>query len=265
MLIDFHTHGKLAKKLPFSVVYTRWLFEEARRAGLDGLCLTEHFNTLQFDQLYSFVASISSRQGDCLVLENGLHILPGMETDVAEGGHILSIGPLEAILELNRRLEPYKERQNFLPFAQLLDLLEQYPVLIGAGHPYRAPGQLPTLPRQQLERLHFLDLNGKDMALDAQRTQALTQQLGQELGLPVVAGSDTHQAVQYGTIGTRFEQPFTQLEQLHQLMSEGRYSIELAPNAAFLVRTAGLLKRSLKEVHALGGDYVSLLTATGLD
>ena len=77
MLIDFHTHGKLAKKLPFSVVYTRWLFEEAHRAGLDGLCLTEHFNTLQFDQLYSFVASISSRQGDCLVLENGLHILPG--------------------------------------------------------------------------------------------------------------------------------------------------------------------------------------------
>ena len=28
-----------------------------------------------------------------------------METDVAEGGHILSVGPLEAILELNRRLE----------------------------------------------------------------------------------------------------------------------------------------------------------------
>ena len=35
MYIDFHTHGKLAKKLPFSTVYTDWLFGEARRAGLD--------------------------------------------------------------------------------------------------------------------------------------------------------------------------------------------------------------------------------------
>ena len=41
MRLDFHTHGKLAKKLPFSTAYTDWLFGEARRAGLDALCLTE--------------------------------------------------------------------------------------------------------------------------------------------------------------------------------------------------------------------------------
>ena len=116
MRLDFHTHGKLAKKLPFSTTYTDWLFAEARRAGLDALCLTEHFNTLQFDRLYGYLASVSSRNGDCLELENGLRIFPGMETDVAEGGHILSIGPLEAILELNSRLEPHKEKGNFLPF-----------------------------------------------------------------------------------------------------------------------------------------------------
>ena len=33
-----------------------------------------------------------------------------METDIAEGGHILSIGPMEAIREPNRRQEPYKEK-----------------------------------------------------------------------------------------------------------------------------------------------------------
>ena len=38
MRLDFHTHGKLAKKLPFSTVYTDWLFDEARRAGQDALC-----------------------------------------------------------------------------------------------------------------------------------------------------------------------------------------------------------------------------------
>ena len=37
MKMDFHTHGKLAKKLPFSEVYTNWLFAEAKRAGLDAM------------------------------------------------------------------------------------------------------------------------------------------------------------------------------------------------------------------------------------
>ena len=261
LLFDFHTHGKLAKKLPFSTAYTDWLFGEARRAGLDGLCLTEHFNTLQFEDLYGYLASVSRRTGDCLVLENGLRVFPGMETDVAECGHILSIGPLEAILELNRRLAPHKERGHFPPLAQLLDLFEEYPVLVGCGHPYRAPGHVPEQPIEQLRRFAFLDMNGKDMALDPERTRALTTQLGKTLGIPVVSGSDTHQAVQYGCIATRFEREFTTVEQLREEMNAGRYAIELSEQASFLVRTAGLLKRSLKEIHALGGDYVEVLTS----
>lgn len=146
MRLDFHTHGKLAKKLPFSTAYTDWLFSEARRAGLDALCLTEHFNTLQFDELYGYLSAISRRTEDVLELPNGLRIFPGMETDVAEGGHILSIGPLEAVLELNRRLEPYKQKGQFLPFAQLMRLFEEYPVLVGCGHPFRSPGHVPELP-----------------------------------------------------------------------------------------------------------------------
>ena len=56
-----------------------------------------------------------------------------------------------------------------------------------------------------LMRFDFLDLNGKDIAEDRQRTEELTFGLGQRLGKPVVAGSDTHQAVQYGCIRTCFE------------------------------------------------------------
>lgn len=44
-IVDFHTHGKLAKYLPFSVNYTNWLLQEAKGTGLDAICLTEHFNT----------------------------------------------------------------------------------------------------------------------------------------------------------------------------------------------------------------------------
>ena len=43
-------------------------------------------------------------------------------------------------------------------------------------------------------------------------------------------------------------------------MVAGRYDIDISDIAAFQVRTACLLKRSLKEIHALGGDYVAILT-----
>lgn len=62
MYIDFHTHGKLAKKLPFSEEYTDWLFEQAKKAGLDALCLTEHFNTLQFEELYRYLEKVSTKE-----------------------------------------------------------------------------------------------------------------------------------------------------------------------------------------------------------
>ena len=47
---------------------------------------------------------------------------------------------------------------------------------------------------------------------------------------------------------------------LYGEMTAGHYAIDLSDTAAFQVRTACLLKRSLKEIHALGGDYVAILT-----
>ena len=121
MFVDFHTHGKLAKYLPFSVEYTDWLLNEAKNAGLDAICLTEHFNTQQFDEVYGYIASKGIRRGDAYVF-NGLKVFPGMETDIAEGGHVLSIGPMDAIRELNKRLEPYKTKGSFLPASELMRL-----------------------------------------------------------------------------------------------------------------------------------------------
>ena len=100
MYLDFHTHGKLAKKLPFSADYTHWLFSEAKGAGLDALCLTEHFNTWGFEKVYRYIEEHSDRDGETLLFD-GLRIFPGMETDIEEGGHILCIGTMEAVLELN--------------------------------------------------------------------------------------------------------------------------------------------------------------------
>ena len=259
MKIDFHTHGKLAKKLPFSIPYTNWLFDEAKRAGLDALCLTEHFNTLQFDEVYGYILSISRREGDSLVLPNGLRLFAGMETDIAEGGHILSIGPVEEILALNRSLTPNKEPGRFLPFRDLMACLREAPVLVGGAHPFRAGGHIPDLPAEDLMHLDFLDLNGKDLALDRERTEQKTYALGAQLHKPVVSGSDTHQAVQYGCVVTEFPGEIVTLSDLYAQMLAGNYHISLSEEAPFRVRTATVLKRALKEIHALGGDYVQVL------
>ena len=90
MYIDFHTHGKLAKYLPFSTEYTDWLLGEAKRSGLDAICLTEHFNTAQFDELYGYIASKGEQVGDAFAF-GGLKVFPGMETDIAEGGHVICV------------------------------------------------------------------------------------------------------------------------------------------------------------------------------
>ena len=258
MNMDFHTHGKLAKYLPFSAEYTDWLLNEAVGAGLNAICLTEHFNTQQFDTLYGYIAARGIRQGDAYLI-GGLKVFPGMETDIAEGGHLLSIGPMEAILELNHRLEPYKAKGHFLTAAELFELFDEYPVIVGAGHPFREESHISELPSELLQRFDFLDLNGKDVAADRQRTEMLTRSLAQKLQKPVVAGSDTHQAIQYGCIRTCFEKDFDTFSELRQEMLAQHYTIQVHQEAAFKVRMAGLLKRSLKEIHALGGDYVSVL------
>ena len=58
---------------------------------------------------------------------------------------------------------------------------------------------------------------------------------------------------------TRFTETFTTVEALRRAVNSGKYEICISDNAARQVATAALLKRALKEIHALGGDYVSVL------
>lgn len=75
---------------------------------------------------------------------------------------------------------------------------------------------------EQLGRFHFLDLNGKDVAQDRKGTEEKTYRLGNKLGIPVVSGSDTHQAVQYGCIRTKFEKEIITVSDLYAEMKKER-------------------------------------------
>ena len=69
------------------------------------LCLTEHFNTLSFREMYSYIYSQYEHIGDACRTKDGLLIFFGMEVDIAEGGHTLVIGHYQDIVSLNMQLD----------------------------------------------------------------------------------------------------------------------------------------------------------------
>ena len=182
-----------------------------------------------------------------------------MEVDIAEGGHTLVIGNMHVILEMNRRLSPYKEKGKFLPFAKWAEIVKEYPVLFGAAHPYREGGHIPELTESELKQFDFLDLNGKDLAADYEGMSLRMKELSKVLQKPLTAGSDTHQAFQYGCVYNVFDQTVRTVEGLSSQIQAGHYRIETSDTLEFQVETAGTLKRSLKAIHALGGDYLEVL------
>ena len=102
MKIDFHTHGKLSKKVTFSLEYFKEMLDAAKKNGLDAIALTEHFNTHQFMDVYDTLDKEFPYANDYYDV-NGVKVFPGMEVDIQEKGHILFIGGRENIrgLRLN--------------------------------------------------------------------------------------------------------------------------------------------------------------------
>jgi histidinol phosphatase-like PHP family hydrolase len=258
MKIDFHTHGKLAKTLPFSKEYTVNLFQEAKHAGLDALCLTEHFNTMEFKEIYQFIMNHYPVEEECFLVE-GIRVFAGMEVDIIEGGHILLIGKVQEILELNDKMEPFKSKENFLTFEELLKFTEPYEMIIGAGHPFREGSHIPELNEKFLQRFDFIDLNGKDYAVEGIENKNKVEVLAKSLKIPVLAGSDTHQSFQYGCLFNRFEKNCSTIQGLKEAIGGEQYKIEIHDYIGFKVKAAGILKKALKQLHILGGDYVNPL------
>lgn len=259
MNIDFHTHGKLAKKLPFSMKYTDHMIQKAYQNGLDAICLTEHFNTLSFHEMYQYVYERYRHVGDCCQTDDGLLIFFGMEVDILEGGHTLVIGHFHDIVELNHKLEMHKTKNTFLCFDELYQLLQQYDVIFGAAHPYREGSHIPELSAKQLACFDFFDLNGKDLAGELTGTKQNVYNLANLYNKPVLSGSDTHQATQYGCVKTIFSRSFCTIRQMKEEIESKDYKIDIAESINIQVEDASLQKRLLKEVFRLGGDYVSFL------
>lgn len=194
-----------------------------------------------------------------LFIPLSLAMFPGMEIDIKEKGHILVLGSIEEILELNQELSPNKKVSDFLPFSDLLKILKNYNLILGAAHPFRPGGNIPNLKENEIKEFDFIDLNGKDMVNNKDYAINNTRKLSNTYNIPVVAGSDTHQALQYGCTWTNFEEDINTFSKLKREIELENYKIQVSQSINSQVKSAGLLKKALKEIHSLGGDYVQIL------
>lgn len=260
MIIDMHTHGKLAKSLPFSEKYTRRLFQEAKSRGLDALCLTEHFNTQEFERIYAFIQKNYPQDGDTFLVE-GIRIFPGLEIDMHEGGHNLVIGCFEEIMDLREHVLTGHSAADFLRAEDLFARVKNYNVLFGAAHVFREGCHNLELPDELIKQYDFFDLNGKDTGLQGLDNWKRVDAAAERYNKPVLAGSDTHQYLQYKTVYNDFQQEVNTVSSLKSEIQKGNYTVHVDDFISGKVEAAGLLKKALKQLQRAGGSYDIALDA----
>lgn len=244
MKIDIHTHCKWSKQSELSKSYLTDMLDEAAK-HLDALALTEHFDTVNFEHIYHCLDELA-------VYENGhyryrqLIILPGIEVDVAEGGHIIVIGEREAIRTINEKLRPHRTPGHFIQLEQLLELCDKLACVRIGAHPFRKENSLHKLDARLLRRLDALDLNGRDLYKYGRAMEEAVNELARQLDLPVVAGSDTHHYKQYGCVYNQFAAKVENAASLRQALRSHDYHYCIAGDLPEKVKLAEQEQQAIK-------------------
>nr|WP_106781268.1 PHP domain-containing protein [Lysinibacillus timonensis] len=243
MNFDFHTHAKLSKKSDFSISYFEGMAKKAIECGIEGIALTEHFNTKNFHEVYDTLDSHFPYE-DGYYNIFGLKVFPGMEVDIKEVGHILCIGSLEDIRAMREQLNCYTEEGYFIPFSELLHLRSGYELLVIGAHPFRPSTPLKDLDHSLLSQLDAFDLNGKDLhKLGIQENIRDLNEFALSLDKPVVGGSDTHQSMQYGSVYTVLKQECNNVKELKEVVLSKQFTVEIAEDLHERVSEAIRLKK----------------------
>lgn len=249
MWIDFHVHGKLTKASDFELDYFEEEIEFAKEAGLDAFVMSEHFNTKDYYSMYDAMEqNYYYKDGHYLI--NDFKVFMGLEVDVKNGGHVILVSHRENILEVRKILDVHTEKDNFIPFKQLLDLAEEFNCLTIGAHPFR--GEHPLALNQefeQLKRLDAIDLNATDIfskGLDETYSELI--ELSQRLGIEIVTGSDTHYPVQLGSVKTKLRKDCSTIEEIKDCIKNADINREVSNILDAKVFAARTTKKHLKSL-----------------
>jgi predicted metal-dependent phosphoesterase TrpH len=206
MLIDLHTH---TRRFSWDSDLTPdELVDLSKRAGLDGVCLTEH----------DFFWDEGEVQR--LSVKHDFLVIPGVEINT-DDGHMLCFGLRSYVYGMHR-------------FPQLAAHLEAAGGIMVAAHPYRRrlqPGNINGDFGQDEVARAVADpafaacsamerINGRG----SERENAFAAACCDTLGLAGTGGSDAHTAPDVGSCATEFESSITSLGDLITALKGGRYT-----------------------------------------
>ena len=209
MIIDLHTHTK--PRSEDSDLQPAELIHQAKQAGLDGICLTEHDQFWDKDAL------------DKLSQEHDFLVLPGVEINTEEG-HLLVFG-----------VEKYSFGMHTTEY--LKHIVDEVGGVMILAHPYRRQFFIDDDLHTAVERFcqkplsHLIDtievLNGQG----SERQNKFSQELCRRLNLKGVGGSDAHSIPDIASCATLFERNISNVEQLITELKAGRFrAVDLRQN-----------------------------------
>ncbi|MGB6067025.1 MAG: PHP domain-containing protein [Desulfomonilaceae bacterium] len=202
-IIDLHCHTFPAS--PCSSAAVDELITEAKRIGLDGMCLTDHNYVWDPQE----VADLSKKRhflllrGNEITTDQGDMIVFGLDLDI------------KGIIKLDELREEVSKAGGFVIVA----------------HPFRGfltfgVGRLGLTPEKAMERIlfKFVDavevLNGKV----TEKENQFAAKVAEGLKLPTTGGSDAHEVSAVGIFATRFFQPIRDEKGLVEALKSGNYS-----------------------------------------
>lgn len=243
--IDLHTHGKWSKDIDFSYDYYEAMMREASKY-VDAVALTEHFNTKDFLNIYEVLDDMSVYHNGYYLVE-GVKVFPGIEVDVAEQSHILVIGSREAIITISRQLDSYRSANNFIPLERLIEISEYYQCLTIGAHPYREENPLAHVHPSLIARLDAIDINGRDLHKYGLSMEQKVQQFADMYNLPSIAGSDTHQPLQFGCVYNELPYSCESVEQIKEVIIQRKHQFTIANDLHAKVMSAEVEQKKYKE------------------
>lgn len=205
MRIDLHIHTR--PRSACSAIDPADLLQEARQAGLDALCLTEHQN--RWDD----------REIKELAKEGGIHIFQGNEFTTNQGD-VLVFGYPEDL-------------RGVVPIQDLHKAVKAAGGLMIAAHPFRGfllfgITQLRMDVNQASQRAIFQYVDGLEI-FNCKLTEAenqMARQVAEHLGLLGVAGSDAHRLDEVGRCVTTLEREVGSESELITELRAGRFTAE---------------------------------------
>jgi predicted metal-dependent phosphoesterase TrpH len=191
MLIDMHIHTHFS---PCSVIKIPQLLQRARKAGIDGVCITDH-NTVASKSAFE---KISDNAGLCVIV--------GIEYTTFQGDFLI-FGSVDHI--------PAKmDAENLLKWVQ-----KEGSVAI-AAHPFRKDRPFDKGILQSLKIVEVL--NGRNKPNENELCKDWLQKHGK--GIKEIGGSDAHTLEEIGQVVTVFKKNIYSMDDLVGELLTGTYS-----------------------------------------